>query len=231
MASLVFSIPHWMAWSPSAKSRGGNWAPPDAPTILKRRVSPLGREALLAAFGLPDVGASRFVLSSRHGEFGRTQALLSALADGEPLSPADFSLSVHHGLIGLLSIATGNRLGHTAVAAGRESFAYGLLEAAAAATERPGQPMALVHFDEPLPPPWDAVDGAQEAPLAMALYLTSPAGGRNDVTFDWAPKKERAPVCDSLALEFLSFLQGDIRAGGAIGERMEWRWGRADGAS
>jgi len=164
-----------MAWSPSAKSRGGNWAPPDAPTILKRRVSPLGREALLAAFGLPDVGASRFVLSSRHGEFGRTQALLSALADGEPLSPADFSLSVHHGLIGLLSIATGNRLGHTAVAAGRESFAYGLLEAAAAATERPGQPMALVHFDAHVVTLPTSISEAAQNSLRMAYASPDPA--------------------------------------------------------
>lgn len=247
MGTLGFSVTGWAAWSPSRPTlrhwvewAGGGGrrledvadgpAATPTPSLLRRRVSPIGQRALRAAFDLAEVGASRYVVSSRHGEFGRTLSLLSALAAAEPLSPADFSLSVHHALVGLLSIATRNHSGHTAVAAGRESFAYGLLEASVAAAADPDQPVTLIHFDEPLPPPYDQTDGPQEDPLALALCLRGGAGGRpGDLTLGVEPAGVGDSACESLALDFLSFLlsEGPIRR--ATGERMRWTWGRTDG--
>ena len=242
MGNIHFSVTGWAAWSANRQTKRAwlDWAgteesaaawidctPISTPTILRRRVSPVGQKALQAAFGLHEIGAARFVLSSRHGEFGRTLTLLKALADGEPLSPADFSLSVHHALVGLLSIATKNRLGHTAVAAGRESFGYGLLEAAATAAENPGSGVVLMHFDEPLPPEYHGIDGPHEPPLALALSLKCPARNACGLRLAMDPAADGDTPAASLALEFLSFLLSGTDQGHAVGDRMRWRWSRS----
>ena len=243
MANIVFHVTGWAAWSPvhALRREWLDWAgaplandeEPDSktssvPMILRRRISPVGQKALQAAFGLPDVGNARFVLSSRHGEFGRTLSMLTSLADGEAPSPADFSLSVHHALVGLLSIAVNNRLGHTAVAAGRESFAYGLLEAATAAAERPQIPVVLLHFDEPLPPDYVAIDGTQEHALALALLIEPPSRSTSEnviIMKSSVTSGEDVPS-DSLGLNFLWFLLSGAQTAGAVGDRLRWHWSR-----
>lgn len=243
MANIEFNVTGWAAWSPvcSLRREWLDWAgaphandeEPDSktssvPLILRRRISPVGQKALHAAFGLPDVGNARYVLSSRHGEFGRTLTMLTALADKEAPSPADFSLSVHHALVGLLSIAVNNRLGHTAVAAGRESFAYGLLEAATAAAEQPQIPVILLHFDEPLPPDYIAIDGPQEQALAVALCIERPSQSTSkDIIIMKASMAPREEVpSDSLGLKFLWFLLSGVKTAGAVGYRLRWHWSR-----
>ena len=162
---LTFQLLGWSAWTetlatPEAwriwanavtddRSADVGYAPSgDLTMMLRRRATSVGRSALGAAMGLPRVGEARYILSSRHGELNRTVSILKCLADAEPVSPADFSMSVHNGLAGLLSIATKNTNGHSAVSAGPESFCYGLLEAAACLAEKPDEPVILIHYDE-----------------------------------------------------------------------------------
>ena len=137
-------------------------------------------------------------------------------------------MAVHHALVGLLSIATGNRLGHSAIAGGRESFGYGLLEAVTATTEHPERPVLLLHYDDPLPVSHQPVAGPQEESLALILGLAGPTGTPGDVTLGLEPAGRDAAVSESLALDFLLFLLNGSRRGGAVGERMHWRWGRVD---
>ncbi len=183
-----FHVKTWAAWS-SEREADADWlawangaptvmpqeqpAAAKAPQLLRRRVSGLGQKALQAAWGSPASSSARFVFSSRHGEFSRTLSLMDALAREDQVSPADFSLSVHHALAGLLSIATGNRRGHTAIAAGKESFFYGLLEALGCLAETPECPVVLVHYDERLPAPFDHFDSPGDETIAMALTLTT----------------------------------------------------------
>ena len=153
-------------------------------------------------------------------------SLLSALCAGEALSPADFSLAVHHALAGLLSIATGNKGGHTAVAAGPESFCFGLLEAAACLAEDPAKPVLLVHFDENLPPDYDGLI-APESPLALAVMLAGPGGEGQSIQFRWSPAAADGRHSGAgLALDFLRFLQSDAASLENHGPRMTWRWCR-----
>lgn len=154
--------------------------------------------------------------------------MLTALADRESPSPADFSLSVHHALVGLLSIATGNRLGHTAVAAGCESFACGLLEAAASATEQPGVPVVLLHFDEPLPREYDTILETREDPLAIALRIEHPSriADGADILMEPASPIDNERPSDSIALDFLRFFLGGADAAHSAGDRLGWRWSR-----
>jgi hypothetical protein len=195
------------------------------PAILRRRVTSLGRQALSSAWKLPETANARFILSSRHGEFSRTLSLLEAVIKRESLSPADFTLSVHHALIGLLSIVHHNHRGHTAVAAGRESFCFGLMEAIACLNENPSEQVVLVHFDEPLPGPFAAFNEPNERPIVLVLALTATGKGEAlQMDIDFSPCKEKPST--SHAHDFLNFLTSGSISGLSIGEYRQWRWMR-----
>jgi hypothetical protein len=217
----------WLAWAGRADVPAGLEQPmPALPMMLRRRATPIGQKALGAALACDGVGEARYVLASRHGEYDRTMALLTALADDEPPSPAEFSMSVHHGLVGLLSIHTGNRLGHIAVAASLDSFGYGLLEAAACLTDQPETPVLFLYVDAPLPESYAPYRPVVESnlPLVVALLLT--AGDSNRISIDCAANGVGS-ISDSLPEAFLNFLLTEAPSSAATGEQMTWRWDRA----
>ena len=129
-----FRIEQWRAWAPGLDS-AADWhawqqapfAPRDSgeqpdvsflPALQRRRLSRLARMAFHVAWPLADAaGPLPLVFASRHGETPRTLAILSDLAHDEPLSPTQFSLSVHNAIIGLWSIQRGDTSEMTALAA------------------------------------------------------------------------------------------------------------------
>jgi hypothetical protein len=241
VSMLAFKIRGWAAWAPGLESEAAwrAWAAGGAgqstsepagasatavPMLLRRRVSPLGQAALRCAWGLPDAARARIVSASRHGEFGRTLSILDALCTGETVSPADFTLSVHHALTGLLSIAQSNRNGHTAVAAGPESFESGFIEAVACLQERPAEPVVLVYYDEPLPSPFDRFDTEAGPTLAMALSLSSEQG--ESFLLGTGTADEGAPPPESPGLAFLRFLLTEQPQTSWRGARRQWHWRR-----
>lgn len=236
----------WQAWSPACETRAAwrAWAgraandPADAiapaalPMLMRRRLTPLGQK--LAAAGLastPPGPEPRYVLATRHGELARTVSILAALAADELPSPADFGVSVHHSLIGLLSIHAGNRAGHTAVVAGRDSFGFAFLEAAASLAEVPEQPVLLLFSSDALPAEYAAfADPDATGPrLALAVTLATATGAAPDETiiFSASPAMGQAPTDTSAALDFLRFLLSGAPAVRSAGDRMDWRWRRA----
>jgi hypothetical protein len=241
VTGLPFCVHAWSAWAPGRESEGAwrSWAgqasddrpdtPPEpAPLLLRRRVSALGQKLLKAAWSLPEAASARIVLCSRHGEFGRTLSILDALASRTEISPADFTLSVHNALAGLLSIARANRGGHTCIAAGDESFGFGMLEALACLAERPEEPVLLLYFDEQLPAPFEAFDPDAPAPIALALHLTADAGER----FRLATLPALAePAGEPGAIAFLRVLLGAATASVTNGEQLLWQWRRDDAAA
>ena len=240
---LRFSILNWSAWTPGRET-GAAWrswagagngdasaaAPADLPMLLRRRLSPFGQRLVGAitacAAGLPPV---RYVLSTRHGELARALATLDAIeADGLP-SPTDFSMAIHHALLGILSIHAGNRLGHTALSAGWDSFANGLLEAAACIAEQPDEPVILVHADDKLPQGYDAFREADDAalPLVVAIALGRPGGtSSGDVTLEPASAMVEMPPTACMATDFLQFLLSDAPCARAVSRRAQWIWRR-----
>jgi hypothetical protein len=223
MAALTFCVENWAAWRAAPDTTDTNVT--ELPASLRRRVGSLGRHALAAAWKVMPTPAPRFVFSSRHGEYDRTLRLLESLIAEGDVSPADFSLSVHHGLAGLLSIATGNREGHTAIAAGPDSFGYGLLDAAACAAETPDVPVLLLHYDEPLPDLYRDVIRHDE-PQAMAVALALRAHGEGTtLSIETEPATDDR-LAAGLAETFLDFLRSADREASATGGRMTWRWAR-----
>ena len=244
MAEATFRIVAWMACGDdlAADSReigflrgtapqlqGARAEAPRLPTLLRRRVSTIGQRAFESASGASGLETARFVFSSRHGEFSRTLSLLETLARKEPLSPADFSLSVHNALIGLLSIAVKNEAGHTAMSGSADSFGFALVEAAACLKARPEEPICLIYGDEPLSGIYRALGDPDETSLAVSLLLAPASGEAGDITVGFEPAVQRgsAPAASRQALEFVRFLTSGRREGCAVGERMLWRWRHA----
>ena len=188
----VFGIARWQAWAPGVAEpeawrdwlSEGRCPEPDAlpdvsylPSLLRRRLDRCGRMALATAWPCAEGLASvQSVFASRHGALGRTVELLTALARGEALSPASFSLSVHNSTVGLFSIARGDRGAATAMAAGDDSLGMSLLEGANLIAA--GASHVLVCYaDDRLPAPYaGTVQDSSHHPFAVSLLLTQPEG-------------------------------------------------------
>lgn len=245
-AGLPFRLTGWAAWSPDCETpqQWAAWADGGSdnlaesrqqplserlPLAVRRRTKPIGRSALSAATALQNVADARYVLSTRHGEFERTVSILDSLIERETPSPADFSMSVHHSLAGLLSIAMKNTQGHTAVSAGPESFCFGMLEAAACLAERPEQPVILIHYDElpgggfaDLLPPWET-----QLPIVMAIGICDLSADQGEaITVSSEPSSDASPS-ECAARDFLRFLLTGAKDGASIGNRHNWHWRRA----
>ena len=222
----------WLAWADAASddsSGNAGYAPPGTiPMMLRRRATSVGRAALEAAMGLPGVGDARYILSSRHGELNRTMSILASLDEAGPVSAADFSMSVHHGLVGLLSIATKNTKGHSAVSAGPESFCYGLLEAAACFAENPDEPVILIHYDEKPDTPLSSLFAKPEKaePIIAALCLGDRTLGDGPEISMKSSAQGDGPMSESLVLDFLRFLLSGEDTLKSRGRRLTWEWNR-----
>jgi len=224
----------WRAWAGAAKAAEAD--PPAAegasvtlPMMLRRRATPLGQKVIGSALALESaVRDGRYVFASRHGEMSRTIRILSDMAAGDTPSPAEFSMCVHHGLAGLLSIHTGNRKGHTALAAGADSFGYGLLEAAACLADNPDEPVLLIYGDDSLPEPYDAFRDRHEAalPVTLALALAPPARGEDSIMISAVARRREDQPVGCVVSSFLSFLLSDAHSASGPGGRMRWTWSR-----
>lgn len=239
--TLRVAIRGWCAWTPERSTRAAwrAWAgapalsddaqPPALPMMLRRRTSPIGQRLIAAALACGDAAqTARYVLASGHGELARTVGIIDSLRQGELPSPAEFSLSVHHGLAGLLSIHTGNRRGHTALAAGPDSFTFGLLEAAASLAENPSEPVLLLYADAPMPDEYAHFHtAADEAlPLAVALALGPADGEGEGLALHCAPSAG-GRAAESTALDFMRFLLSGAPRATSRGARLDWVWHRA----
>lgn len=122
------------------------------PANLRRRMGPMERLMARCALGiLRERPAAEIILCSRYGNVDMLVSLLRSIAKQEPLSPMAFSLAVHNAAAGLLGQMRGDRTGHTALAAGRETLFAGLIEGYARLATASEWPVALVFGDWPLP--------------------------------------------------------------------------------
>nr|WP_272888986.1 beta-ketoacyl synthase chain length factor [Stutzerimonas stutzeri] len=164
----------WAIWARHPYDLKNSDAQPDVsflPAMQRRRLSRLARMVFAVAAPLA-AGQSPMpmVYASRHGETARTFAILNDLADGEPLSPTQFSLSVHNAIIGLWSIQQQDTSEMTALAAEGDGLEHAVLEASMLLGE--GAPAVLVVIAEDQPPavyaPWIS---DVSFPYAVALLL------------------------------------------------------------
>jgi hypothetical protein len=199
------------------------------PMLLRRRATFLGQKIIASALACGEAARTgRYIYASRHGELSRTLGILKSLTQGELPSPAEFSMAVHNGLVGLLSIQMKNTQGHTALAAGLDSFGFGLMDAVACLVERPSEPVLFLFGDEPLCGEY-ASFGEDDVglPLVIALAMQTSSAGDDLILFDAVPRNTGSLPSSSPALDFLRFLLSGAGSAVSEGVRMTWKWRRA----
>jgi hypothetical protein len=192
--------------------------------MQRRRLGPLAktvfhtvRQCLAPGEQIP------VVCSSVHGESQRTFQLLEALAAGEPVAPAAFSLSVHNAIAGQISIAFGNRAPMLALAPGRQGAAPALQEACGWLRQWPAAVVVL--YDEQQPEFYRPFVDGPAFPLSIALRLGAPRGRADHCLRQLPPQPEEAPPpLPALA----RFLAGGGRELLLTAQPGGWRWSRPD---
>ena len=224
MKPLQLQIDRWAAWAPGLETPEAweAWlrapqavtataVPPlsEMPAMMRRRIEPLGRVALQAAYWAQgDAPTGPVVLASRWGEIERSVGMLEQLAAGEALSPTAFSLSVHNAIGALFSIARKDKNNYQAVSAAEFSAEAGFAEAAGLLADGAEQ-VLLVYFDAPLPEAYAAFETtAHPFPHAFAcLFSRAEVGG-----ISLSSEPNQAPQGDAAlppGLQVLQFLLGD----------------------
>lgn len=174
------TIADWQGWASEARSPDADAQPDVAflPAMQRRRLSPLARMVFSVAWPLADGRPPMpLIFVSRHGETGRSLELLRELAVEQPLSPTQFSLSVHNAVIGLWSILRQDSSEMSAIAGERDGLEHGLLEAAALLAE--GAPEVLLVVAEETPPELYA-SWIDDVPFSYAVALRLTRGS------DWS---------------------------------------------
>ena len=177
-------------------------SPPPAPSLLppaeRRRAGPVIRLALAVAHeaatrsGLPPASLDA-VFASSNGDGPVVGSILEALAtdtDARVVSPTQFHNSVHNAAAGYWSIAMASRRPATCIGCHDESWAAALLTAFAG-LRTSGEPVLLVCYDHPLPPPLDKVRFTGPA-FGAALVLTSASQGPT-LTLNYRPEAHPRP--------------------------------------
>jgi hypothetical protein len=247
---MHLSIKFWNAWGPAIQSQADarEWAAgerdwgaagkPDVshlPAMFRRRLSMQSRMVMAAIRPCAEhcsLKTVRTLFASRWGESEVTAKLLAQMAEGEQLSPMDFSLSVHNTAAGLFSIHHENHQANTAIAGGRDTFCYGMVEAASLLHQDPDNPVLLIVSDERLPAIYGEFIDEKQYAYALAMLLTSNEDGIVlRATCEQTPQ-EAAPdpgtaLADPQAILFLRWLNSDEPALEIRNGRRAWRWERA----
>jgi len=221
----------WQQWAKAPEPLGASGIP-DArflPPMLRRRCTPLSKILLKVAFSCCQEEAERArvrtVFASRHGSINESIALLECVSRGERISPAIFSHTVHNAQAGLFSIAAHNREASSSLAAGRESFACGLVEAIGHLQREPSRPVLFVTGDVPLAPTFAAL--IEEPPCSYGVALLLRAEGGAPCHVEIVPlDAASAPPAWPAATEFLRFWLSGEPSLTLVGERHAWRFTR-----
>ena len=205
----------WLAWSrePELTARDGAPAVRFVPALQRRRLSQLAKMTLQVVEELAWTQHAGFVFASRHGEVHSCISMLGEIAREQALSPTVFSHSVHNAPAGLLSITTGNCAPSSSIAAGRETFVQGLIEALALAHRR-AAPVVLVCADEALPSQLEqfADEGSCSYAFGAVVSTAHDDGGIRLRLEHERPAVERAAnLLLPQALRFIAWLAGGAR--------------------
>lgn len=234
----------WQGWSenPSELASEGRPEARFLPAMLRRRCGSLARIMLTTAFDCCDadeLAEVNTVFASRHGNINESIDLLDRLAFGKPLSPTKFSHTVHNAQAGLFSIASGNRLPSSSIAAQDDSFACGYLEALTLLERYRERSVLLVVGDVPLAPVFAHLVDEPVGSYGLALLLeTHDSDARDSLVFGMRASNGNSSSTASSApswpdaIEFLRwYLSGESTLVLGRGDR-RWRWQRnGNGAS
>jgi hypothetical protein len=169
------------------------------PAALRRRMGRLERLAARCTIGAlqDEVPTDDIVFGSRYGNLETLLSLLKSLSLREPMSPMGFSGSVHNATPGLVGQIRKERLSHTAIAAGPDTFAAALVECGARLSSGDCSNVTLTFADLPMPDPYQGFgETGDDMGVAVALRLENAAATANDAM---AVRPGRQGVLDVVA--------------------------------
>lgn len=245
-SSISLSVRNWSAWAPGLADKDAwrNWAhgkaqitggvDPDVKFVapmMRRRLSGLSRMAFRAAADCVEGSDTSpvFVFCSRYGEFGRSFGILEGLSDGEPVSAAAFSMSVHNTSTSLYAIETKDQSASTAIAGGEATLEAGFIEAWSLLVNDAAKSVLLIYHDEKLPDLYEDQTTTVESSAAIAMLLCLPEGDNHgiDLSLDWAGRDEGQFVEDPAVDPALQVLKLIIEGRGTFvleSDRLVWKW-------
>lgn len=178
------------------------------PALLRRRLTDLGKMAFngfYSAMATIDGEHIPWIIACRHGDTTRMNRLLTELAEGETLSPTDFSLSVHNAIAAQFAIATGNKKMQTALSGGEKSFQLGLLEAYAL-QKTTNAPVGYIYYDQPLPIQYNLTPDVPTVCIAMILSEPGRIPDLISISYDG-----QAQETENGFLEFIDFMESKTK--------------------
>lgn len=240
---LPFCVREWVAWAPSLDSREQwqAWAAAPAlpqgedtpalalvPALQRRRLSRLGRAVLHVATQARQAQREMpMVFASRYGDVERALGAIGELEAGEPLSPTVFAGSVHNAIGAMHSIIGAWRGNLVCIAAGTNSAAAGLVEAAGLLADGADE-VLLACYDEPLPAPYEVFCDEPKALYAWAWRIASPCADAPTLRLARVPATASAgePAALPAGLDVMRWLLGRqprlVQPDGALA----WVWSR-----
>lgn len=149
------------------------------------------------------------VFASQHGDCERAAVLMEDVAKASPLSPTQFAISVHNAISGQWSLQRQDRAPSSAIAAGPDTFALGLLEAWLAWRRQPDLPVLYLFAEARMPEVFSGFSKQQPEPHAAALLIGGPAVAHLAWTREDAPRDEDPATALSMcAIEGLKSAMG-----------------------
>ena len=243
---IEFTVAEWAAWAPGVETPEAwrAWARnplpptgeampalPEVPPMQRRRIERLGRMAVQVAYWCDPAGreAMPLVFASRHGDVQRSLELLRQQAQGEPMSPTQFGLSVHNAIAALYSIVRGQRGNYLALAAGKATAETALVDVVGLLAD--GAPEVLVVvYDTGLPAAYAGFADEPEARHAWCWRVRAGGEGAR-LLLDWQAGQEESEAGAAAlpaSLDVLRFLLSGDAVHVGHGDGVHWCWRRHD---
>ncbi len=144
------------------------------PSALRRRCSQASKIALSVAMRASENQAIDYaVFCSQHGEISHTLTLLEQIRQTEELSPSCFSQSVHNTASGLFTICKQLTQSVTSIAAGKNTFLAGMIEALTWLQLNPQKTVMVTQFDEAIPELYRGLGVKYVHEYGLALVLSN----------------------------------------------------------
>ena len=142
------------------------------PSMLRRRCSKTSKIALSMCLPiLETVDIQAGVFCSQHGELSNTVAIFKDLTSNEITSPNKFSQCVHNTASGLLSVHKKTQIPFNSIAAGKETFQMGLIEAFSQLTDYDNILFSI--FDDVVPDAYDGLDIGYNIDYGVSFIIST----------------------------------------------------------
>lgn len=215
-------ISGFASWSGEAREDVAPAGDMAIPGSVRRRLNKFGRSVgnVASEFMSSD---PLIVFASRYGDAERAVGILQEIAAGEPISPMQFSLSVHNAVSGVLSIGWKNTEMQSVISAGEQTFEMGLTESYSLALAFPEKEILLIYADFPLPEIFDNFEDVNVIPKIRVILLKADIERSGGVVFDLNPSGDTKQIASVAPLQDLEALFTGQRERVVIGQgALKW---------